>query len=205
MPSQDLYDPEYRRLKYVRYADDFLLGFIGTKEEAEAIKQQIKAFLRDELKLELSEEKTLVTSARTEAAQFLGYEIVTLQKNEKREKTARGTKCRAINGCIGLRIPRRAIQEKQQRYRKSGQAMHRVTLINDSDFTIIATYQAEYRGMVNYYRLAYNLSEMSHLKWTMETSLTKTLARKLKITVAKSTKSTKQNSRRMERYIRVYK
>jgi hypothetical protein len=62
--------------------------------------------------------------------------------------------------------------------------MHRVTLINDSDFTIIATYQAEYRGMVNYYRLAYNLSEMSHLKWTMETSLTKTLARKLKITVA---------------------
>jgi len=182
MPSQDLYDPAYRRLKYVRYADDFLLGFIGPKEEAEEIKQQIREFLKKELDLELSEEKTLVTNARAEAARFLGYEIVTLQKNEKQEKTVRG-KCRTINGVIGLRIPQDVLQEKQKRYMKNEKAVHRIELINDTDFTIVATYQSEYRGMVNYYKLAYNLRAMDHLKWIMETSLTKTLANKLKITV----------------------
>jgi group II intron reverse transcriptase/maturase len=183
MPSQTLDDPEYRRLKYVRYADDFLLGFVGPREEAEEIKQQIRDFLRDELKLELSEDKTLITNARTEAAKFLGYEVVTIQKNEKREWTRRGTKCRTINGVIGLRVPQAVLKEKRERYMKNGKAVHRTELINDSDFTIIATYQAEYRGIVNYYKLAYNLRTLDHLKWTMETSLTKTLTRKLKVTV----------------------
>jgi len=185
MPSREPNDPEYRRLKYVRYADDFLLGFIGPKEEAEEIKQQIRKFLQEEIKLELSEEKTLITNARTEAARFLGYEIVTLQKNEKRKMTVRGTKCRTINGVIGLRIPLSVLQEKRERYMEKGKAIHRVELINDTDFTIIATYQSEYRGIVNYYKLAYNMRTLDHLKWTMETSLTKTLARKLKITVTK--------------------
>ncbi len=193
MPSQDLNDPEYRRLKYVRYADDFLLGFVGAKEEAEEIKQQIRKFLRDELKLELSEDKTLITNARAEAARFLGYEITTLQKNEKRELTARGTKCRTINGTIGLRVPLDVLRVKQQRYMKKGKAVHRVELINDTDFTIIANYQTEYRGIVNYYKLAYNLGSLDHLKWTMETSLTKTLARKLKITVTQVYKKYETN------------
>ncbi len=193
MPSQSLNDPGYRRLKYVRYADDFLLGFVGTREEAEEIKQQIKKFLQEELKLELSEDKTLITNARAEAAKFLGYEIITLQKNEKRELTARGTKCRTINGVIGLRVPLSILREKQQRYIKKGKAMQRIELINDTDFTIIATYQSEYRGIVNYYKLAYNLSSMDHLKWIMETSLTKTLARKLKITVTQVYKKYETN------------
>jgi group II intron reverse transcriptase/maturase len=73
LPTAVTDDPDYRRLKYVRYADDFLLGFIGPKSEAEAIKQHLKVFLRDELKLGLSEEKTLITHARSDAARFLGY------------------------------------------------------------------------------------------------------------------------------------
>jgi group II intron reverse transcriptase/maturase len=75
MPTQDTHDPNFRRLRYVRYADDFLLGFIGPKEEAEEIKQKIGLFLQEQLKLELSETKTLITHARTEAAKFLGYEV----------------------------------------------------------------------------------------------------------------------------------
>ena len=71
-------DPNYRRLKYVRYADDFLLGFIGPKSEAEEIKRKLEAFLREQLKLELSQTKTLITHARTERARFLGYEIQVL-------------------------------------------------------------------------------------------------------------------------------
>jgi group II intron reverse transcriptase/maturase len=192
MPSQDPYDPDYRRLKYVRYADDFLLGFIGPKEEAEEIKQQIREFLRDELKLELSEEKTLITNARNEAAKFLGYEIITIQKDEKHEKTMRGN-CRTINGAIGLKVPLHVLQEKQKRYMKNGKAVHRTELINESDFTIISTYQAEFRGIANYYKLASNMRSLDHLKWTMETSLTKTLARKLKVTVSRVYKKYETN------------
>src|SRR6202022_2203401 len=107
MPSMDTKDPNFRRLKYVRYADDFLLGFIGPKEEAEAIKEEIRVFLRDELKLELSKAKTLVTHARTEAAKFLGYEIHTLH-----EDSQRGTdKRRSLNGKIGLQVPRKVVEE----------------------------------------------------------------------------------------------
>src|SRR5215831_6178898 len=82
MPSKDIHDPGYRRLRYCRYADDHLLGFAGPKSEAEEIKRRLGQFLRDELKLELSEEKTLITHARTSAARFLGYEI-TVQHNDK--------------------------------------------------------------------------------------------------------------------------
>src|SRR3954453_13365134 len=78
MPSRDPDDPNFRRLWYVRYADDFLLGFSGPRREAEQIRQRLQKFLHEELRLELSQEKTLITHARTEAARFLGYEIVTL-------------------------------------------------------------------------------------------------------------------------------
>src|SRR5947209_13948157 len=77
LPSRMANDPDYRRLKYVRYADDFLLGFTGPRSQAEEIKQQLKEFLQEELKLELSEEKTHITHAMSEAARFPGYEITT--------------------------------------------------------------------------------------------------------------------------------
>src|ERR1700761_4397656 len=73
--SMDSKDPNYRRLRYVRYADDFLLGFAGPKREAEEIKERLRLFLRDELKLSLSPEKTLITHARTQKARFLGYDV----------------------------------------------------------------------------------------------------------------------------------
>ncbi len=84
LPSKDPQDPTYRRLRFCRYADDFALGFTGPKTEAEAIKQQLAIFLREELKLSLSEEKTLITHARSNAAKFLGYEVTILQNDAKR-------------------------------------------------------------------------------------------------------------------------
>jgi hypothetical protein len=84
-------DPDFRRLRYVRYADDFLLGFIGPREEAEAIKRRIGEFLRDQLGLELSATKILIIHARTEHARFLGYNICTLQQDERRGHTAAST------------------------------------------------------------------------------------------------------------------
>jgi retron-type reverse transcriptase len=75
MPSRDFHDPNYRRLHFVRYADDFLLGFAGPVAEAREIKEKLRTFLKEELHLEMSEEKTLITHANTQEAKFLGYEI----------------------------------------------------------------------------------------------------------------------------------
>jgi retron-type reverse transcriptase len=138
LPSQDPNDPNFRRLRYCRYADDFLLGFVGSKAEAEEIKQQIKTFLRDELGLELSETKTLITHARSEAAHFLGYEITTLHKDTKRTPAKSGTKRRSINGQIGLRVPREVLLSKCNRYKRRGKAIHRAELLNESDYSIMS-------------------------------------------------------------------
>lgn len=185
LPSRDPQDPNYRRLRYCRYADDFGLGFIGPKEEAEEIKRQLTTFLRDSLKLTLSPEKTLITHARSEAAKFLGYEVTVLQNDRKRSRvkrnnTRRSYDQRSINAGIGLRIPKTVLLDKCARYMKRGKPIHRPELENESDFTIISTYQLEYRGIVEYYRMAYNLHTLDRLKRVMQQSLVKTLAFKHK-------------------------
>jgi group II intron reverse transcriptase/maturase len=185
MPSVDPNDPDYRRLKYVRYADDFLLGFVGPRSEAEEIKQQLGEFLREQLELELSETKTLITHARSGAARFLGYDVTVQHENTKHSKTRQGRKRRSVNGRIGLRVPRDVLIGKCDRYKKGGKAIHRTELMQESDFTIIATYQLEFRGIANYYRLAYNMHTLNRLKYVMECSLTKTLAHKFRVSVAK--------------------
>jgi len=183
LPSQNPDDPNFRRLRYCRYADDFLLGFVGPKAEAEEIKEQIKTFLQQELQLELSEAKTLITHARSEAARFLGYEITTLHKDTKRTTAKDGTKRRSINGQIGLRVPRDVLLNKSKQYQRRGKAIHRMELVNESDYTIMTIYQSAFRGLANYYRLAYNMQTLQHVKRVMEQSLTKTLARKHRISV----------------------
>jgi len=190
LPAMKTDDPDYRRLNYVRYADDFLLGFNGPRAEAEEIQRALREFLQEELKLELSEEKTRVTHARSEAARFLGYEVTTLQDNAKRTKRntnkyGKETMCRSINGRIGLRVPEDVLEAKCQRYMKGGKAIHRKELTRESDYTIVMRYQLEYRGIANYYQLAYNMTRLNKLHWVMETSLTKTLANKHGMSVPK--------------------
>jgi group II intron reverse transcriptase/maturase len=183
LPARDPNDPNYRRLRYCRYADDFLLGFMGPKAEAQEIKEAIGVFLREELKLELSETKTLITHARSDAARFLGYEVMTLHKDTKCTLSKSGTKRRSINGRVGFRVPRDVLQAKCHQYMKKGKAIHRMELINESDYTIVSLYQTIYRGIVNYYQLAYNLFTLHRLKFIMEQSLTKTLAHKHRCSV----------------------
>ncbi len=180
LPSIDPADPEYRRLRYIRYADDWLLGFCGPRSEAEAIKEKIAVFLKDELKLKLSEAKTLVTHARTEAARFLGYEVSVIQNDNLMDHSKR----RSTNGNIGFKVPAEVAREKCRRYQRRGKAIHRMECTNDEVFSIIAHYQQEFRGVAEYYRMAFNLSsQLKRLKWVMEQSLTKTLAVKLRCKV----------------------
>jgi hypothetical protein len=181
LPSLDPADPDYRRLQYLRYADDWLLGFAGPRHEAEEIKQQLAAFLYDELKLELSQDKTLITHARTQTARFLGYDLVVLNNDQKRDRRGH----RSINGQIGLKVPREVVRAKCARYLRRGKAIHRPELLHESVYSIVVQYQQEYRGLVEYYRLAYNLHQLNRLKWLMEQSLAKTLAAKLKLSVHK--------------------
>lgn len=180
MPSKNVRDPEYRRLNYVRYADDFLLGFIGSFQEAKEIKEKLKTFLAENLQLELSPEKTLITNARNEAASFLGYKILVQYSDDKHTNGKR-----SINGIIALRIPARFIEEKCTLYMRNGKPIHRPELINDDDFTIINIYQSEFRGYVQFYSLAQNIAWLRKLQWIMSSSLMKTLACKHRTSVAK--------------------
>jgi len=180
LPSLDPQDPGYRRLRYVRYADDILLGFTGPKEEAEEIKRRLAQFLQGDLKLELSETKTLITHARTEAARFLGYEITTQHANHV---IAGGR--RVANGGIRLRVPREVITTKCSRYTQRDKPERRPGLMNEQDHAIISHYGAEYRGVVQYYLLASDVHRLSRLHWVMATSLLKTLAGKHDSSVTK--------------------
>jgi len=185
MPSSDPTDTNFRRLKYVRYADDWLIGYVGTKEEAEEIKQSVKIYLQKELKLELSEEKTLITHAKTAHARFLGYHISTRKEVAYQSKGPIATRRRrSVNGQIELGIPADVLKQKSQRYLQNGKPIHRKEVQDETVFGIIAPYQAEYRGLVQYYQLANNIHWFGRLKWIMEQSLTKTLASKLKISVS---------------------
>lgn len=180
LPSQDPQDLDYRRLRYIRYADDHLLGFTGSKIEAEQIKTQLATFLHDELKLELSPEKTLVTHARTGAAKFLGYEI-TAGHDDRRVTNGR----RSINGTIMLRVPRAVIKNKCAPYLKGGKPAHLQEFRSLPDHTIIGTFGSRYRGIVQYYLLASDVWKLDKLEWVMTTSLLKTLAAKHRSSVTK--------------------
>jgi group II intron reverse transcriptase/maturase len=181
MPSKDLHDPGYRRLRYCRYAGDHLLGFTGPKAEAEEIKQRLGRFLRDELRLELSEEKTLITHARTSAARFLGYEI-TVQHNDKAVTNGQ----RSSNATVRLRVPVEVIKAKCASYMQRGKPARRTRLMNMDDYTIVSIYGAEYRGLVQYYLLASDVYRLNRVNWVMETSMLKTLAGKHRSTVSKT-------------------
>jgi group II intron reverse transcriptase/maturase len=180
LPSRLLDDPDYRRLKYVRYADDFLLGFVGTRQEAEDIKHRLAGFLREQLRLELSAEKTLITHARSEKARFLGYELCVTQDDRKHTHGRR-----SVNAVVSLRVPKDVIKAKCGPYRKGGEPIHRPELLSHSVFDIVARYQSVYRGIANFYEMAHNMRDLDHLKWVMQRSLTKTLAAKLRISVPK--------------------
>jgi hypothetical protein len=174
VPSIDPADPAYRRLRYVRYADDFLLGFAGPRCEAEEIKRRLGEFISATLHLTLSQDKTLITHARTEAARFLGYDISVYDCDTKLSSNRR----RSINGNIALKVPRAVIETKCAAYMRNGKPIHRPERLHDSIFSIVEKYQQEYRGVVQYYLLAVNVRLFSKLDWVMETSLAKTLAAK---------------------------
>ena len=180
LPSADPMDPGYRRLQYIRYADDHILGFTGPKAEAEEIKARLARFLRETLGLELNQQKTLITHARSQPARFLGYHV-RIQHCDTKLTSGR----RSVNGKIALRVPPDVIKAQCARYREHGKPWHRSRLQNLDDYDIVRTYGAEYRGVVNYYLLAQDVWRLGTLHWHAVTSMLKTLAAKHRSSVTK--------------------
>ncbi len=181
----DEMDSDFVRVKYVRYADDFVIGVIGSKELTEQIKKEVAEFLTTELKLTLSEEKTLITNFKN-PVKFLGYEMYIHDSNTYLVKKSNGRISRAVNGIPRLMVPREAITKKLEKFTRNGKAVHRKELTNLDIAEIISIYASEVRGLYNYYRMADNVAnQMNRFKHYHRTSLAKTIAVKMRMSVAK--------------------
>jgi hypothetical protein len=184
-PSGETHDPNYRRLRYCRYADDILLGFIGPKAEAVVIKDAIGEHLRT-LHLALNQEKTYLTHATSAKARFLGYHISIRSDNSRITRDSIGRKTRALNGVVSLEVPRDVTDKWTRKFTQRGRPVHRAYLLNFSDFEIVATYGAQLRGIIQYYLMALNIREFGKVRWACLESLRKTLAAKHKLDVKAS-------------------
>ena len=194
IPCKNPMDTHFRRLQYVRYADDFLIGIIGAKEDAQAVKQEIGAYIAEQLKLELSDEKTLVTKA-TDRAKFLGFEIRVTPQTNQTKRTRGGTTARNYGGHIMLEVPTVVIQKKlleleaMKIVRRNGkeiwEPIHRGELTGRTDLSILDRFNGEVRGFCNYYSIANNRAKLHKFRYIMEYSFYKTLACKYRTSIRK--------------------
>ena len=200
-PNGDEMDESYRRLKYIRYADDFILGVIGSKEEAQRIKEDIKSFLSASLALELSEEKTLITHTG-KSAKFLGYEITVTRDNHQR-RDVRGCLRRTYGKRVRLNVSMATLRDKLLEYGameiklRNGKEVWkpkcRSGLIFNDDLEILDRYNRETVGFCNYYLIANNCVVLHNFRYIMEYSMYKTFAGKYRSTVRKINKKYRLN------------
>lgn len=191
IPSCDEMDSDYRRLKYVRYADDFLIGVIGSLEDCEQIKQDITEFLNDKLQLVLSEEKTLITHTE-KPAKFLSFDI-TVRRSNLTKRNIEGKIRRAYHKKIVVKIPPDTIKKKLLDYevldirlhngKEQWKSKHRSGLIFNDDLEILSKYNAEIMGFYNYYSIALNSGIINNFSYIMEYSMYKTFAAKYSTSV----------------------
>lgn len=200
-PSGDEMDGSYRRLKYIRYADDFILGVIGSKEQAQRIKEDIKSFLSASLALELSEEKTLITHTG-KSAKFLGYEITVTRDNHQR-RDVQGRLRRTYGKRVRLNVSMATLRDKLLEYGameiklRNGKEVWkpkcRSGLIFNDDLEILDRYNRETVGFCNYYLIANNCVVLHNFRYIMEYSMYKTFAGKYRSTVRKINKKYRLN------------
>ena len=200
-PNGDEMDGSYRRLKYIRYADDFILGVIGSKEDALRIKEDIKSFLSENLALELSEEKTLITHTG-KSAKFLGYEITVTRDNHQR-RDVRGCLRRTYGKRVRLNVSMATLRDKLLEYGameiklRNGKEVWkpkcRSGLIFNDDLEILDRYNRETVGFCNYYLIANNCVVLHNFRYIMEYSMYKTFAGKYRSTVRKINKKYRRN------------
>ncbi len=193
-PYYPTMDKAFKRLQYNRYADDFLIGVIGSKDDAERIKEDVKRFLRDELKLTMSDEKTKITHT-SEMVRYLGYDI-SVSHNQDVKRDADGVLRRCWSGTVSLYVPYEKWVAKLHEYKaftikkdedgkERWKPIHRGYLMPKTEVEIVSKYNSEIRGLYNYYRLAKNVSVLNKFRFIMRGSMYKTFAAKYNTSVKK--------------------
>lgn len=196
VPYSDPMDTEYKRVVYVRYADDFLIGVIGSKEDAKQVKTDVGEFIKEQLHLEISPEKTLITHGN-DFARFLGY-LVTVSREQNRTRTKNGFTRRTYVGKVKLYVPKekwlnrllsygalKISYDKAHGNKEVWEPVRRPGLIRLDDIEILNQYNAEVRGMYNYYRLANNATVLNAFVYVMKYSMYKTFAGKYRTSMRK--------------------
>ena len=192
VPTRPLREQSYKSIQYVRYADDFLIGLIGSRKDAEKLKADLTDFLRKELGLTLSDEKTKITHT-SKCARFLGYDIFVSRSKEVR-RMKNGARRREYYGTVQLRMPRekwtaklrecraiRIIKDKEGKER--WKMLPRGKLMNLKDIDILYRYNAEVRGLYNYYSMAGDVSMLNKFSAAMKYSMLKTFGSKYRCQV----------------------
>lgn len=193
IPCSDPMDNNYTRLFYIRYADDWLCGVIGSKKDCENIKKDFKNFLYDKLQLELSEEKTLITNAK-KSAKFLGFEVRVRHSNlTKRDKL--GRLVRNYTGRVVLEVSSNTIKKRlidtgaMKLIYHNGKEIWKpkgiYRLKDCDDLEILDYYNSKIRGFYNYYCIANNSSNINSYKYIMEYSMYKTYGTKYRTSIHK--------------------
>lgn len=181
-----------KKLKYVRYADDFLIAVKGNREDCQWIKSKLAEFIGDTLKMELSEDKTLITHS-SKCARFLGYDVRVRRSGKIKRGGPGHVKMRTLNGGVELLVPlndkiRQFVFTKGVAIQKEDGSMfpvHRKYLVGLTDLEIVSVYNAELRGICNYYGMASNFCKLHYFSYLMEYSCLKTLASKHKTSLSK--------------------
>lgn len=187
LPPHSVQETSYKVIQYVRYADDFIVGVIGSRRDAEMLKQDLTIFLKEKLGLTLSAEKTKITNT-SNSARFLGYDI-SVSRSQDVKRLKNGKRQRVYSGVVQLRMPHEKWAAKLLEYGairiskdKSGKerwkAMPRGKLINKTDIEILSRYNSEVRGLYNYYAIAGNVSTLNHFSSLMKYSMLKTFGSK---------------------------
>lgn len=196
IPYVDPMDNGYKRLVYVRYADDFLIGVIGSKEDAKQVKANVGQFIQEQLHLELSQEKTLITHG-TDFARFLSFQI-TASTEQNSTRTKAGYIKRSYTGRIKLYVPKdkwlkrllsygalKIHYDKGNGSKEVWEPVCRSGLRNLDDLEILNQYNAEIRGLYNYYRIAHNATVLNNFLYVMKYSMYKTFAGKYRTSMRK--------------------
>ncbi len=187
----ETHDESYRRLRYCRYADDFVFGYAGTKGEAEGIMEEVEDYLKRELLLEVSKDKTKIEHHEA-GVRFLGYDIRSSGNEYFKKKVEKGVTEYRRGGTQNIKLW--APSEKLRAYCKRRgygcydevSSTHRAILMHLSDAEIVNSYNAELRGICQYYKLATNYNRaLGRLQYIADYSCRKTLANKHQISVAK--------------------
>lgn len=191
IPSVDVRDPNFIRVKYVRYCDDWLIGICGPREVAQQVKEEIRAFLKEYLGLTLNEEKTHITHAKSEQVHFLGV-LISVGRGgmQKVVKTNNGSgkpiKRRSTGFEVIMKIPlRHVIQRLHKRgfCDAQGNPTTKCGWMNLDADQIVNLYNGMNRGLQNYYRFVDNLNGLSYIQYILKFSLARTLAAKYRISV----------------------